>query len=153
MNFWLMKSEGDCYSIDHLKKDRTSPWSGVRNFQARNFMRDDMKIGDMILFYHSNAKPSGVYGIAKVASRSHADLSALDEKDEHYDPRSTTEKPIWECVDVMFVKKLVRPISLEEIKNDLELAGMLVAKKGSRLSIQPVLQKHFERVLALGEMK
>ena len=88
MNYWLIKSEGDCYSIDDLKKYRRTSWEGVRNYQARNFMRDGMNVGDLILFYHSNAEPSGVYGVAKVASTAHIDESALDPKDEHFDPKA-----------------------------------------------------------------
>lgn len=150
MNYWLIKSEGDCYSIYDLKKDKKTAWNGVRNYQARNFMRDSMKIGDLALFYHSNSKPIGVYGVAKVASKVHTDMSALDSKDEHYDSKSTKEKPIWECVDFAFVKKLTRIVSLEEIKMDYKLEGIMVAKKGSRLSIQPVSKNHFERIIDLG---
>ena len=149
-----MKSEGDCYSIDDLKRDKRTPWEGVRNYQARNFMRDDMRVGDLVLFYHSNGdkkNPSGVYGIAKVASKAHGDLTALDPKDDHYDPKSTKEKPIWECVDVAFVKKLPHPVSLDNIKFDPKLTGILVAKPGTRLSIMPVSTFHFERIVALGE--
>lgn len=149
MNYWLIKSEGDCYSIDNLKKDRKTSWGGVRNYQARNFMRDQMKVGDLALFYHSNTKPIGVYGIAKVVSAVHPDKTAFDPKDEHYDPRSTKEKPIWECVDFAFVEKFVHPVTLEEIKHDHALEGILVAKKGSRLSVQPVSKTHFERIQML----
>ena len=150
MNYWLIKSEGECYSIDDLKKDKKTSWNGVRNYQARNFMRDHMKMGDLALFHHSSSKPTGVYGVAKVTSKAHPDASALDPKDEHYDPKSTKENPIWECVDFTFVKKLARPVSLEEIKRDYTLEGIMVAKKGSRLSIQPVSKAHFERILDLG---
>lgn len=149
MNYWLIKSEGDCYSIDNLKKDKKTTWNGVRNYQARNFMRDSMKVGDLVLFYHSNSKPIGVYGVAKVASAPHPDGTALDKNDEHYDPKSTKEKPIWECVDFAFVEKLQRPISLEEIKHDHKLGGIMVAQRGSRLSIQPVSKAHFERIIDL----
>lgn len=149
MNYWLIKSEPDCYSIDDLKKDKKTPWNGVRNYQARNFMRDSMKIGDMALFYHSSTKTPGVYGVAKVTSVAHADESALNTKDEHYDPKSTKEKPIWECVDFAFVKKFPRAISLEEIKQDYKLEGIMVTQKGSRLSIQPVSRSHFERIVEL----
>jgi len=153
MNYWLIKSEGACYSIEDLEKDKKTDWFGVRNFQARNFMRDDMKVGDMALFYHSNSKPSGVYGVARVASLAHPDLTALDKKDEHYDPRSTKTKPIWECVDFAFVQKFRDPISLQYIKIDPKLSDMLVAKKGQRLSVMPVSKTHFERVVARGIKK
>lgn len=144
MNHWLIKSEGDCYSIDDLKRDGTTPWSGVRNFQARNHMRDGMKVGDLALFHHSSSKPTGVYGIAKVASKAYKDKTALDPKDEHYEPKSE-----WVCVDMKFVKKLPRPVSLEEMKRDPKLKGILVAKRGQRLSIMPVSEKHFKRVVEM----
>ncbi len=151
MNYWLIKSEGACYSIDDLERDRKIDWYGVRNYQARNFMRDDMKLGDMALFYHSNSKPSGVYGVARVVCLPHPDLTALDKKDKHYDPRSTKAKPIWECVDFEFVQKFKEPIPLHYIKIDPNLSEMLVAKKGQRLSIMPVSKIHFDRVVARGE--
>ncbi len=150
MNHWLIKSEPDCYSIDDLKKDKKTPWNGVRNYQARNYMRDQMKVGDLALFYHSSTKLTGVYGIAKVVSKSHPDASALNPKDEHFDSKSTKEKPIWECVDFAFVKKLARAVSLEEIKRDHKLAGIMLARKGSRLSIQSVSSAHFNRIIDLG---
>lgn len=142
-----MKSEGSCYSIDDLKKDGRTAWEGVRNFQARNFMERDMKVGDMVLFYHSSSNPSGVYGLAKVVSAAHADLSALDPKDEHYDPKSTKEKPIWTCVDVGFVEKFKEPLSLGQIKLRPKLSCMIILRKGSRLSITPVSKSEFEDVL------
>ena len=147
--YWLIKSEGDCYSIDDLKKDRQSQWSGVRSYQARNFMRDEMSIGDLALFYHSNSKPSGVYGVAQVISKPHPDTTQFDSKDEHFDPRSSEENPIWMCVNFKFVSKLKHPISLQEIKINPKLEGMLVRRKGDRLSIQPVSQKHFDYLLKI----
>lgn len=149
MNYWLIKSEPDCYSIDHLKKDKRTPWNGVRNYQARNFMRDSMKVGDLALFHHSSTKIPGVYGIAKVVSAPHPDMSAFDKKDEHYDPKSIKEKPTWICVDFAFVEKFPRLVSLEEIKRDSKLGGIMVAQVGSRLSIQPVSKSHFERIVDL----
>jgi predicted RNA-binding protein with PUA-like domain len=143
--YWLLKSE--CYTIDDLKADNKTPWTGVRNYQSRNFMRDNMSVGDEILFYHSNAEPSGIYGLAKVASKPHADITALDKKDDHYDPKSTKEKPIWECVDVAYVKKFKEPISLTALKQDPKLEGMAVTQRGSRLSVQPVAKEHFEYIV------
>jgi predicted RNA-binding protein with PUA-like domain len=143
MQYWLLKSEGDCYSIDDLKKDKQTSWSGIRNYQARNFMRDDIAKGDMVLFYHSNSKPNGIYGIAKVVSTAHPDETQFDKKDDHYDPKSKKENPPWMCVDVAFVKKFPEPVSLEEIKHDPHLEGMMVRAVGSRLSVQPVSEKHF----------
>ncbi len=150
MNYWLIKSEGECYSIDDLKRDKKIGWYGVRNYQARNFMRDDMEIGDLALFYHSNSKPSGVYGVARVVSPVHPDITALDKKDKHYDPRSTAAKPIWECVDFEFVEKFNESISLQYIKINPKLSDMAVAKKGQRLSVMPVSKTHFDRIVARG---
>lgn len=124
-------------------------WTGVRNYQARNFMRDDMKVGDLILFYHSNAKPNGVYGIAKVVSKPYPDPTAFDKKDEHYDPKSKKEKPTWILVDVAFVSKFKTPISLDEIKLDPHLEGMVVRQTGSRLSVMPVSEKHFNYITSI----
>lgn len=151
-NFWLMKSEASCYSIDDLKNDIVTAWHGVRNYQARNFMMYDMNIGDTVFFYHSNGNsnsPTGIYGIARIASKAKVDESQFNKNDEHFDPKSKKEKPLWYCVDVKFVKKLKQPITLAEIKNDKKLNGIMVAIPGSRLSIQPVSQKHGEYLLKL----
>src|SRR4051812_40672289 len=112
MNYWLIKSEADCYSIDDLKHDKRTAWEGVRNYQARNFMMQDMKVGDLALFYHSSSEPTGVFGIAKVVNASHVDDSQFDPKDDHFDPKAKREKPIWYCVDVAFVEKFPNPVSL-----------------------------------------
>ncbi len=149
MNYWLIKSEADCYSIADFKKDKVTPWTGIRNYQARNFMRDSMKVGDMALFYPSNGTPdapSGVYGIARVASIPHSDMTQFDTKDEHYDPSSSKQNPRWMCVDMKFVSMFKKPVSLEMIKFDPYLEGMMVRQKGSRLSIQPVSEKHFRYI-------
>lgn len=150
MNYWLLKSEASCYSIDDLARDVKVPWTGIRNYQARNFMRDEMRIGDLCFFYHSNADPSEVVGVCEVVSLPHADETALDKKDEHYDPKSTKENPIWMCVDVKFKEKFKTPISLGRIKIDPKLSGISVAQKGSRLSILPIEKKHFEYIQMLG---
>lgn len=144
-----MKSEGDCYPISQLKKEKTGPWTGVRNFQARNYMKQ-MKVGDMVLFYHSNDKPSGVYGIAKVSKLAHPDLSAQDPKDEHFDSKSTKDKPIWECVDVRYVSTFKKPISLESIKKTSKLSKMKLVQKGSRLSVMPVTKQEFDCIVKMG---
>jgi predicted RNA-binding protein with PUA-like domain len=157
MNYWLIKSEGDCYSIDDLKKDKRSAWEGVRNFQARNYMKH-MNVGDLLLFHHSNGtpqSPTGIYGIAKVVASAHIDESALDPKDEHYDLKAVKYKkegkdPLWECVDVEFVRKFKQAVTLQEIKSDKLLRNMIVARQGSRLSVTPVEKVHFERVVELG---
>ncbi len=147
MNYWLVKSEGGCYSIDDLKRDKRTSWTGIRNYQARNFMRDGMKKGDLVLFYHSEGDPSGIYGLAKVASEPHPDETAFDKKDEHYDPKSKREIPAWICVDLSYVKTFKEPLSLADIKCDPKLEGMGVTRKGDRLSVQPVSEKHFAYLL------
>lgn len=147
MNYWLIKSEAKMYSIDDLKRDKRVAWTGIRNYQARNFMRDGMKIGDLCLFYHSNSEPSGVYGVAKVVSAPHADVTAQDTHDEHYDPKATKEHPIWMCVDVQFVQKFKAPLSLVQMRADSKLHGMLLLQPGSRLSVMPVSKQHFQHIL------
>ncbi len=148
-NFWLMKSEPDAYSIEQLQKDKTTLWEGVRNYQARNFMTQQMQVGDQVLFYHSNCKPPAIVGLAEISKPAVADPSAFDKKSEYYEPKATLERPIWECVEVKFIEKFANPMSLEIIKQDSKLASMLVLKKGQRLSIQPVIKNDFEYILAL----
>jgi len=141
---WLIKSEGECYSIDDLARDGRTDWTGIRNYQASNYLRS-MQPGDLALFYHSMGDPSGVYGVARVASAAHADPTARDPKDEHYDPRRE-----WASVEMAYVRKLTRPVSLDEIKKDPNLRAMLVARPGQRLSVMPVDAKHFESVVEMG---
>lgn len=145
-NYWLLKSEPDCYSIDDLQRDGTTFWSGVRNYQARNFMRDEMKPGDGVLFYHSSAEPPGVAGIAEIAREGYADKTALDPKDDHYDPKATAENPIWMMVDVRFVKKFKELIPLTELKETPGLEKMAVIQRGQRLSVQPVTEEEWKIV-------
>jgi predicted RNA-binding protein with PUA-like domain len=149
---WLMKSEPDVYSIDDLARDGTEPWEGVRNYQARNFMRDMAK-GDLVLFYHSNAKPPGAAGLCRVCRESYPDPSQFDAKSRYYDANSKEEDPRWSLVDVEFVEKFAEPVSLEALKDDPALEGMLVTQKGSRLSVQPVDKRHFKRVLKMAGAK
>lgn len=152
MRYWLIKSEGSCYSIDDLKRDKKAAWTGIRNYQARNFMRDDMQVGDLALFYQSNGggeSPTGVYGVAKVASRPYPDPTQFDKNDDHYDPKAKEGEPIWACVDMAFSKKFKQPVTLGEIKLDRKLAGMEVRRAGSRLSIQPVSKSHFEYIVGM----
>lgn len=153
IKYWLMKSEPECYSIDDLasEKNKTTCWDGVRNYQARNFMRDDMKKGDKVLFYHSNAKPPGVAGVATIAQESYPDFTAFDPKDKHFDPKSKQENPRWFMVDVKFEKKLKRLVSLDELRGVKSLEGMVLLQKGSRLSVQPVTKKQFETVCQQAE--
>lgn len=147
--YWLMKSEPTTYGIDHLKADKKTAWTGVRNFQARNYMRDDMRIGDQILFYHSNCKEPGVYGIAKVASAPYPDPTQFDKDSGYYDPKATKEKPTWFLVDVAFVKKPKSPVLLETIRSDKRLQKMIILRPGNRLSITPVSEEHAERILEI----
>lgn len=143
MRYWLMKSEPDVFSIDDLKAKKTTLWDGVRNYQARNFMMKDMSIGDTVLFYHSNAAPPGVAGLAKIHSQAKPDPSAFDKKSEYYDKATSPEKPRWFCVEVAFVKKFKTLISLDELRTTPGLENMLVLRKGQRLSIQPVSAKEY----------
>ncbi len=147
--YWLVKSEGDCYSIDDLEKDKQTSWSGVRNYQARNFMRDDMRPGDAVLFYHSSGAPTGIYGLAEVSSLSHVDETQFQAEDEHYDPSVSRQAPRWYCVDLRFKKKFSQPIPLEEIKRDAELGDMLLCRRGNRLSVMPVEEKHFKKIITI----
>ncbi len=153
--YWLVKSEPDVFSIDDLAKstDQTTFWDGVRNYQARNTMRDDMKLGDLVLYYHSNAKPPGIAGIAKIVREGYPDHTAFDPKDKHYDPKSKKSDPTWIMVDVQLVEKFVEEISLPELKACKELEGMVLLQKGSRLSVQPVLPEHFKTVQKLAKKK
>lgn len=148
MNYYLMKSEPDCYSIDNLKKDKTTAWSGVRNYQARNFMME-MKKGDEILFYHSSAKDIGIVGIGRVSKEAYPDHTAQDKADEHYDPKATKEKPIWQMVDIKFVKKFPKIITLDELRKHKSLKDMFILRKGNRLSVTSVTQKEFESILKI----
>ena len=149
MTNWLMKSEPDAYGIDDLKRDRREPWDGIRNYQARNMMRDDMQIGDKVFFYHSNCKDIGVVGVMKVASRSYPDPTQFDPESNYYDPKSNPDDPRWCLVDVQFVKKLSRTISLAEIKAHPGLDDMILVRKGNRLSIMPVSEDHWNLILGL----
>lgn len=149
--FWLMKSEPDVFSIDQLKKDKTSLWDGVRNYQARNFMMKDMKKGDQILFYHSNTKPPGIAGLATVSKNALPDPTQFMEKSNYYDPKSTKENPRWHCVEVKYKKKFKTYIPLDVVKETKGLEKMLLIRKGQRLSIQPVTEKEFNILCKMGE--
>lgn len=147
--YWLMKSEPGTYSIENLALDKKTWWECVRNYQARNFMMNDMLVGDEVLFYHSNAEPSGIAGLAKVCSLAEADRTQFDKKSEYYDPKSTPENPRWKCVQVEFVKKLPRVIALDELRKNSKLGEMMLLKKGQRLSIQPVTEKEFSEIIKM----
>ena len=148
--YWLMKSEPYVYSIDDLKRDGTTYWDGVRNYSARNLMRDKMRIGDRVLYYHSNAKPPGVAGVAEVVRESYPDHTQFDESSKYYDPKATEEKPRWFMVDIGFVEKFPREVSLPEIRATSELSEMVLVNR-SRLSVQPVTKAEFEHVLTMAK--
>jgi predicted RNA-binding protein with PUA-like domain len=150
--YWLIKTEPEVYSIDALAKDGHTRWEGVRNYQARNHLRA-MQVGDLVLFYHSNAKPPGVAGVARVSREAYVDDAQFERKSHYYDPDSPKDDPRWSMVDVEFVEKLPEPVSLDALKADESLEGMLVIKRGMRLSVQPVELEHFKRVLRLGKAK
>ena len=149
--YWLMKSEPDAFSIDNLEKVGTEPWNGVRNYQARNFMRDGMQVGDGILFYHSNCAVPGIAGVAKVASKAYPDETQFDRKSDYYDPKATREEPRWMLVDVAFERKLKRVIPLEEIRQHADRLGegFALTSKGTRLSVMPVTAAQWKLLLSL----
>lgn len=153
MRHWLIKSEPDVFGIDDLAKVKREPWSGVRNYQARNFMWKEMKPGDLALFYHSNAKPPGVTGIARVVGSPYPDPTQFDEKSEYHDPKSKPENPRWWLTDFEFVGKFPEMLTLEAIKADPMLSEMMVCQRGSRLSINPVDPLHFKRACKLAGWK
>ncbi|MFZ6848065.1 EVE domain-containing protein [Undibacterium sp. RuRC25W] len=148
MAYWLMKSEPEEMSIDDAMDESAVPWFGVRNYQARNFMRDQMRIGDGVLFYHSSCAEPGIAGIAEVASTAYPDHTQFDSKSHYFDPKSTPEIPRWMMVDVKALRKTTL-LSLTEMRNSPELSTMLVLQKGSRLSITPVTPQEWHAVLAL----
>ncbi len=146
-----MKSEPDAFSIDDLRRAKREPWDGIRNYSARNNMRA-MNIGDLVLFYHSNAKPPGVVGVARVCKLAYPDHTAWDPKSKYFDAKSTPDNPRWDMVDVEFVEATPRMVSLEDLKNDPKLDDMVVTQRG-RLSVQPVSRAHFAHVLKLAGAK
>lgn len=148
--YWLMKCEPAAYTIDDLARDTRTGWEGVRNYQARNFMRDDMQVGDPVLFYASNAEPSGVTGLARIARAGYPDPFAHKRGHRYYDPASTEAKPTWYTVDVEFVERFPAVVPLETLKKTPGLAEMMVVQKGSRLSVQPVTRAEYTIVTRLG---
>ena len=148
--FWLMKSEPDVFSITQLIKDKTTWWSGVRNYLARNYMMNQMKLGDQVLFYHSSCEIPGVAGLAEVTAVAAPDPTQFDKKSEYFDPKASKEKPRWFCVQVGVAKVFKNFVSLQELRDHPKLKTMLVLQKGSRLSIQPVTKEHFEIIKKMG---
>ena len=151
MKYWLMKSEPDTFGIDDLRSrpKKSEHWDGVRNYQARNMMRDEMKKGDQVFFYHSSCEVPGIVGIAKIACEAYPDPSAFDPDSKYYDPRSKPDNPAWVMVDVQFVRKFKRTISLTELKDKAELRDFRLLQRGNRLSIMPVTQAEWEFILGL----
>jgi len=149
VGYWVMKSEPDAYSIDDLERDGMEPWDGIRNYQARNFIRDDMRIGDRVLFYHSSCAVPAVVGIAKVASEAYPDPTQFDPRSRYYDPKSSEEEPRWLLVDIAFERKLRRPIPLTELKDHPGLADFRLTMRGNRLSVFPVDEAHWDIVVGL----
>ena len=155
MTHWLIKSEPDVFSFDDLlaAPDQTTSWDGVRNYQARNFMRDDMQPGEPVLFYHSSTNPPGIVGIAEVASKAYPDPSQFVEANEAYDPKATSDNPRWMAIDIRAVRKLERLLPLQVLKADEQLRDMRLVQRGNRLSVMPVTEQEFERVLELARQK
>jgi len=148
--FWLMKSEPDVYGIADLERDGREPWNGIRNYQARNFLRDAMDAGDLALFYHSNATPPGVAGVMRIDSGPEADGLAFNPESKYFDAKSDPEAPTWVQRQVAFVAAFESLVPLADLREDPELEGMLVTRKGQRLSIQPVEEAHFWRICRKG---
>jgi predicted RNA-binding protein with PUA-like domain len=151
MAYWLMKSEPSTFSIDDLRQARkqTAPWDGVRNYQARNFMRDQMRVGDQAFFYHSNCQSIGIVGILEIQSEAYPDFTAFNENHRYFDPKSDRNKPRWMMVDVKFIKKFSRIITLTELRACEKLGDLIILRKGNRLSITPVTAKEWDAILSL----
>ena len=149
--YWLLKSEPESFSIDDLfaAPNQTTCWDGVRNYQARNFMRDGMRAGDRAFFYHSSTEPMGIVGIVEIVREAYPDHTALDPDDPHFDPRSRAEAPTWLMVDVRALQRFEAPITLAELRDVAGLDGLELLRRGSRLSVQPVSAEHWARIVAL----
>jgi len=153
MRHWLMKTEPSVFGIDDLQRKGREHWDGIRNYQSRNSMRDDMKVGDRVLFYHSSTDVPAIVGTARVVREAYADPSSWDPESQYFDPKSRPDNPRWVMVDVEYESKFAAPLSLAELREVQALAGMLLLKQGMRLSIQPVTPEHFEAVLRQAERK
>ena len=147
--YWLIKSEPTTYSISNLCADKKTAWTGIRNFQARNYMRDEMHIGDEVLFYHSSCKEPGVYGLAKVVSKSYPDETQFHSKSEYFEPRASQAKPVWYLVDIGFGRRFKKPLLLHEMREHKKLSTMKVLQPGNRLSITPVTPQEFTAILSV----
>ena len=155
MRYWLFKTEPSEFSIEDLRKAKkqTEPWDGVRNYQARNLLRDEMKEGDRVLFYHSSTKPTAVVGTARITREGYPDHTAFDPKNKHHDPKSKKTEPTWFMVDVTFESEFPDPVTLEELKGLVELKDMMLLRRGARLSVQPVTATEFKAVLTIAKAK
>jgi predicted RNA-binding protein with PUA-like domain len=153
MNYWLFKSEPDCFSIHDLQRapQQTTFWDGVRNYQARNFLRDSVKLGDRVFYYHSNAEPAAIVGVTTVVRESYPDHTAWNPKSDHFDPAASPENPIWQMVDIRLDEIFDQPLSLNELRQHTQLVGMELLRKGSRLSIQPVTAEQFRFIMNLAQ--
>jgi predicted RNA-binding protein with PUA-like domain len=149
----LIKSEPDVFGISDLRKAKREPWDGIRNYQARNFMRDGMEIGDLAIFYHSNAKPPGAVGLARVCSDAYPDPTQFDAQSKYFDPKSNPDEPRWLLRDFEFVLEFPEMVTLEALKAEKALEGMMVTQRGTRLSITPVESKHFRKVCSMAGVK
>jgi len=151
MKYWLVKSEPEIFSINDLEKskNKTTCWDGVRNYQARNYMRDEMKIGDPVLFYHSNCEVPAVVGVCEVVKEGYPDFTAFDPKDVHYDPKSKKEEPTWVMADIKLVKKFSKPVTLNEIKSKRSLCKIPLVQMGNRLSVMPVGKEEYEEIISM----
>jgi predicted RNA-binding protein with PUA-like domain len=148
--YWLIKSEPEVYSIDDLEKDKKTYWDGVRNYQARNFMRDEMKKGDQVIFYHSNTEPPAAVGICEVVKEGYPDFTAFDPDDKHFDPKSKEDNPTWIMVDVKFVKKFNKPVPITDMKENAKLKDMKLVQRGNRLSVMPLTKTEFDEIVKMG---
>lgn len=153
--YWLVKSEPSEFSINDLEKskNKTTYWDGVRNYQARNFLRDEMKKGDYVLFYHSNADPNAIVGVCEIVKEGYPDFTAFDPEDKHYDPKSKQENPTWIMVDIKLIEKFNSPVTLSEIKENSKLQNMRLVQRGNRLSVMPVEKVEFDTILKMGGIK
>jgi len=153
--YWLVKSEPSCFSIDDLAKAKkqTTHWDGVRNYQARNFMRDDMKIGDLVLYYHSNTEPPSAVGLCEVVKEAYPDFTAFDDTEDHYDPKSDPKNPRWFMMDIKLIKKFKNIVSLSDMKNNPKLSEMKLVQRGNRLSVMPVTKKELNEVVKMSGTK
>lgn len=153
MKYWLMKSEPEVFSIDDLakSKNQTTYWDGVRNYQARNFLRDEIKIGDKVIFYHSNSEPPGAAGICEVVKEGYPDFTAFDPENHHYDPKSKMDSPTWFMVDIKLIKKFSHFVSIDEMRENKKLQTMKLLQRGNRLSVIPLTKQEYDEIVRLGK--